>query len=442
MLDSNMEEVEMKMRFAIKQAVENGKNRFVIYPYGMQGHRFKEILNQEFGIEEIAILDEKVVFNSEKIIRLEMLSLEIYKQCDIFITSDNEEIWYELRKNLLHYVPSERIINIFPIIEIEMLENIIVGNKVKVLFDSVLYPIENDLISVGGNTGNLVFSGAIKENIKFDMETQLSEYWREMGTNNTFSIMAASNFINPSAIWIENLISFLEKSNIHFIFCGLGAQGGEEDHPHDIVDKLSKKQIYFFRLAAEKAKSIGVRGEFSAEYLGKMGIKNIEVIGCPSFYFHNDHRKTKNPTIDKILFTADRNKTEIFRLTQNRNAQLIRQVYSDGKDEDPIFFDFYKWNQYIKENDFTFAFGTRFHGNMMALRNGVPTLWIVHDQRTLELVRYLRLPYIEYKKSYGIKHLEELIVYCDYSEMYREYPKLLKRYSDFISLNLDERLIR
>lgn len=76
---------------------------------------------------------------------------------------------------------------------------------------------------------------------------------------------------------------------------------------------------------------------------------------------------------------------------------------------------------------------------MMALRNGIPTLWIAHDWRTLELAQYLGLPYILYKECFKkVKSVEELFEFCDYSQVYKRYPSLNRTYCEFIRRNFDE----
>lgn len=319
----------------------------------------------------------------------------------------------------------------------DIAEHIMSGKRMRVLFTLVTNPVDGDINSVGYNTGNLVFTESIKKNVEFDLETSWSDVWSDFGKKNVFSIMAASNFINPTTTWIETLIPVLEKSDMHFTFAGLGAQGRLEDLPRDIVGALSERQKYFFKLVSERANIIGVRGEFTADCLEKMGIKNVDIIGCPSFYLQNDNCfLIKEPALERVLCTAAQNKHKIYSLAETVDSQIIKQVYSDGKKEDPIFFDFYKWESYIQRNNFTFAFGSRFHGNMMALRNGVPALWITHDWRTLELVRYLKLPYLEYAQLQKVKHVNELIELCDYSALYAAYPELLKKYKAFIKLNM------
>ena len=435
-----MDNTEAHMYSAIASALDTGKSKFIIYPYGARGGRFKRILNADYGIQEIAVIDENAKSMDVNIIHMDQMDSEDYRDCYIFVVSDHSEIWFELRKNLLRYVSPDHIIDIFPRIKIETVKKMIDGERISVLFNPVLHPKKDDMGSVGLNTGNLVFAEAIKENYVFDIESVLSREWIQYDVGrNVFAVFSASNFINPGATWIEGLIPILEKTKMNMTFAGLGAQGNLDDLPSDIVDSLSEKQIYFFKMVSERANSIGVRGEFTAACLEKMGIRNIDIIGCPSFFqYKTTYPIIQSASTQKILYTTDIRKERIYSLVKNENAELVRQEYSDGKEEDPLFFDFYEWDRYIQKQEYTFAFGSRFHGNMMALRNKVPTLWLTHDWRTLELVRYLKLPYLDYHGEVfkNIKHVEELIEYCDYNNLYKEYPKLLKKYVDFIKLNM------
>ena len=61
---------------------------------------------------------------------------------------------------------------------------------------------------------------------------------------------------------------------------------------------------------------------------------------------------------------------------------------------------------------------------MEALRNGIPALWITHDSRTAELTKYLHLPNISISDISKIKNLEELLEYCDYTDLKNNYMSL------------------
>ena len=231
---------------------------------------------------------------------------------------------------------------------------------------------------------------------------------------------------------------------MQFTLVGLGAQASFDEMPKEVISRLSSKQKYFFKLASEHTVTIGVRGEFTAECLKEMGIHNVEVIGCPSFYqYSENYPELQQPTLDKVLYTAEQSKKRVYDLAAQTNSVLICQHNGDSEHiagKAYYFDDFKEWNRFIVNGNFTFAFGSRFHGNMMALRNKVPTVWVAHDWRTLELVRYLGLPYINYndEKFKNMKHVEELVEYCDYSEVYKRYPKLYKKYCGFIRKNFDE----
>ena len=135
---------------------------------------------------------------------------------------------------------------------------------------------------VGFNTGNLVFSNAVKEQIEFEKELWPdSSYQFEAGDKYLFP---CANILCASAHWIEYLSDIIEKQDAEVVLAGLGAQGEFRDKPKDIVGKLSDKQKRFFKMVSERSKSIGVRGEFTAECLDVLGINNIRIIGCPSAY--------------------------------------------------------------------------------------------------------------------------------------------------------------
>lgn len=89
----------------------------------------------------------------------------------------------------------------------------------------------------------------------------------------------------------------------------------------------------------------------------------------------------------------------------------------------------------MQEEDFTFSFGSRFHGNMSALRNGIPALWVTHDSRTSELVQTLKLPHITLSEFNEINNMKKLVEYCDYTEFYKAYKGLSAEYVKFLDEN-------
>lgn len=224
---------------------------------------------------------------------------------------------------------------------------------------------------------------------------------------------------------------------------------------------------------AERCKSIGVRGEYTAECLNLLGVKNSEIIGCPSAYKYMNGKfpVLKEPSFERSIVTITplkgllttnllkmgikeksswimQSKDEIVEMYSSN--MIMRQLRKDicfpgigwnklikyQDDHAKLFCNFKDWNQFIEEGDFSFAYGTRFHGNMMELRNAVPTLWFIHDIRTWELVRTLKVPSVEYS-SMSLKsfHKEELLEKCDYSDFYRSYEYITSKYRNFLYEN-------
>lgn len=74
----------------------------------------------------------------------------------------------------------------------------------------------------------------------------------------------------------------------------------------NLAERLSPNQKRNFSLLSEKSKLIGVRGNYSAEILNSLGIKNVRVIGCPSYFENGPTRALqKKPwDADKVITTA------------------------------------------------------------------------------------------------------------------------------------------
>ena len=92
-------------------------------------------------------------------------------------------------------------------------------------------------------------------------------------------------------------------------------------------------------------------------------------------------------------------------------ADLKEYIKKCGK----IFYTANEWADFFKKGDFSFSVGSRFHGNMMALRNQIPALWVVHDMRTKELVDTLKVPNLDIDV---LKKYEELMENGDGTKLF------------------------
>jgi hypothetical protein len=81
-----------KVRRIIKECVEEGKNKFIVYPYGMMGKAVEHCLKSEFQLECI-VVDE--YSQSKEVKRFH--EIENLKDYTLLISSDNKEIYKEIR---------------------------------------------------------------------------------------------------------------------------------------------------------------------------------------------------------------------------------------------------------------------------------------------------------------------------------------------------------
>lgn len=354
--------------------------------------------------------------------------------------------------------------------------NTVVVNLLTALGRNLDKSIEEKVSFAGGNTGNLLFVEAMKEQLDYVKEIWINPVSLK-GVENPSVVIPAANFmIQGGDSLMAALIRFLERTECPVTMAGLGAQAKWEETPAELVEKLSPIQSRALKMLAERAVTIGVRGEYTAECLAVMGIKNVRIIGCPSFYYGFEKKppEHREPSLDRVQITvtpANPLETKILETGKELNAFWLMQMMTEKpelaleqdtweelwreqlggsfpgsvmsqpelwsymKRSARMFFTKEEWDDFYRKEEITFAFGSRFHGNMAAFRKGVPALWIVHDTRTRELTETLHLPHIDYSVWEKIRTPEELTEYCDYGEYRKNYRKLQRRYTAFLEEN-------
>lgn len=430
------------LRTKIKNTVISSNTRVAIFPVNKWSILVRDVLKKEKGIELVVYADDFV--EDREVIKCSQITKKLGDDFIVFLCSDNRDRYYEIRTAVLKYVPRNKVIDLFwgfqwnP----ELVNEISGGYQERIIFNPMVgiwkKNICRPMFRLGNNTGNLIWFEWMKKNVDYDYVSDLTREWNKnfLGRKNVRAIMPASNLIFRNATWIEDLVPVLERTDMSISLCGLGAQARYDETPKDVVAALSSMQRRFFYLISEKCETIGVRGEFSAECLNSMGIKNVDIIGCPSFYrYDGEYPRLAAPNPARVLSSLSSGHTRISNIIERNGCRVIKQNYNDYPTGE-IFLDFNKWNEYIRKSQFTFAFGSRFHGNMAALNNGVPTLWITHDWRTLELVQYLNLPYIEYDTLDDGMRISDLIEKCDYTNLYKNYGKLKSDFDEYIKKNM------
>ena len=87
------------------------------------------------------------------------------------------------------------------------------------------------------------------------------------------------------------------------------------------------------------------------------------------------------------------------------------------------------WKNQIIEGKYNFSYGSRIHGNIIALQNNIPAFVKVHDSRTREIAEFYDIPNcMNIKFDEKCDSLYDLYSELDYTNFNKTYQK---RYSDF-----------
>lgn len=256
-----------------------------------------------------------------------------------------------------------------------------------------------------------------------------------------YVILRGSNYINREMNW-RDTIPVLKRLGLPVIAFGVGAQA-----PVKGQLELSEESKAVWRLIAGSTTSVGVRGAYSAQVLNDIGIKNVRVIGCPTaFRRNNQHLRIKLPELDTVekvgvtvrrevsptyaqdiqryltlhrdLIKAMANRFDITLMAQGEVEEKKMVFGTDEQKEDAIaalkanrwvsdwYFDdamekLYRERMYYSDvvadyetlvRAHQLVLGYRLHGNLMALANGVPSIYFTYDSRTAEFAETYKIP--------------------------------------------------
>jgi hypothetical protein len=343
------------------------------------------------------------------------------------------------------------------------------------------------------NTGNLMHAVAARRLIKNYDEYNIGRLWTEKEINFIREKYSKIIFIAANAIRvIENqeyldlqkiIASNLKRVNLQVVTMGLGAQQKLGESSKKI--KLANQTIELINVISDLSILMGVRGEFTSEVLKIYGIQNSIPMGCPSIYYwtgqnfkYKDSLCVNSLNVEsKVLinYTSFWREFPIFSL-----ASAFPKSYIIGQKEyfeelcflkgsllsdipasyKKIFikyenikklFEYFILERFKKfyslEEWLGFAsgsvlsFGSRFHGNMVALNAGVPAVWFVHDMRTKELCDYHKLPHIQTGLNVLNLTIEQLLIKVDYSEFLKQYPINRERLRCYLYLSGVENML-
>jgi Polysaccharide pyruvyl transferase len=289
---------------------------------------------------------------------------------------------------------------------------------------------------VGGNSGNLIFTEAAQR-ILSAREVEITPDRFEahkLGAghiNERFDayVIPLANAFRPSfETGLRRLTGVLERLTIPVVVLGVGAQANAS---YDAARLRSMEPSIraFMSAVLDRSPSVGVRGEFTHDYLRGLGYRDVEVIGCPSMFLGGDRLRVEKrvPTLarDAIVsinvspYVTAMGGVVASHLERYPNLRYIAQdvdtlerllwgdrtPVADDAGTMPVhtthplfqqrkvryYVDPWPWIDDLRAAEF--SFGTRIHGNIAALVAGTPAVVLAHDSRTLELARYFDIPH-------------------------------------------------
>ncbi|HJC57500.1 MAG TPA: polysaccharide pyruvyl transferase family protein [Candidatus Eisenbergiella intestinipullorum] len=306
--------------------------------------------------------------------------------------------------------------------------------------------------ALGGNTGNLVFDEALSclldaDRVYWDTPPEiLSRYDR---------------FVTTSYIWIrkgqEVAGSLKAVGDKPLIPMSVGLQADDYDPAFPIHPQVVKELK-----AIEERCVIGCRGAYTAEILHRHGIRNLMVIGCPSVYpciregtfvRQSADCRPQRTAANFATFWRKLREYEVRFLTwlaQNRFTFIeqtqagLEEAYWTGKPEDfrlvsrwlegkKVFFSCREWQEEMMRHDF--CLGYRFHGNVMAVRCGIPALFLCADSRVRELCEFFRFPMLPAGAFDETKPIEYWYEKADYSGFHQQLGQKRRILEEFCRKN-------
>lgn len=334
------------------------------------------------------------------------------------------------------------------------------------------------------NTGNLLFQHAFIRSIYrpdlefFSIQDQIFNNQDIQNINENFDAvyLTFANAFRPSfRNALKNWSVNIKSLNVPVFVIGIGAQCQTGNALHELQE-INNEVKSFCEAVLEKSASIGVRGDFTADYLNDLGIKNVDVIGCPSmFYFGAKIPKPKNvdfhnltsigfhfspqssDNINKKNLDNEKHLMDILQFISSQNSPNFSYIAQDtielrkriwgvrgqtlsefapalSKINTIYPVDPHTWIKDLEK--FEVVLGTRIHGTIASVLAGTPAFILCHDSRTSELSDLYGLPRLDHLTETGQPITGELLSHLEKeSKLFDLFPARFSSYIKFLSKN-------
>jgi hypothetical protein len=286
-----------------------------------------------------------------------------------------------------------------------------------------------------------------------------------------FVVPLANAFRPAFARRLDNLAALVEQLTIPVVVVGVGAQTSLELDAGEL-DDIAPVVQRFVRAVLERSASVGVRGEFTADYLRGLGFPDsaVEVIGCPSLFLRGPGFRLADPSgplspdapialnltegvegLGALVHRlAERHPGLVYLGQDKEDLTLLLWGEEPARETDPgvpmhpghdLFatdrvrfpLETWSWLRYLEGVDY--CVGTRLHGNVAGLLSGTPATLLAHDSRTWELARYHAMPHVRAETVPEDLRLEDLHAQFDGGPFNEAYADRFARFTGFLDHN-------
>lgn len=335
------------------------------------------------------------------------------------------------------------------------------------------------------NTGNNVFARAIVSYFYGENVTVMTRKEAEaaLGVNRNWcrenfdvvityeACLFSSHYRND----MHKMAAFFRRLAVPIYVIGVGVLA-QRQSAVSFVDSFSESICDFMDSVYSSGGEITVRGEFTKDVCAHVGYGNVFVSGCGSLYYNGENFEISNTKVDRrdfvpilngyyvndinprifkryprsIFFDQDIyyraikypglvSASEVRRLSCRQLLELystlIGKRKNDAEERLQTWQTVPQWQSAIERSGATFSYGSRMHGNMIALLTRVPAYLRVIDARTEELADFYKIPnslkidFDERKDS-----LYDLYLSLDWNEFNSNYRCILSRFSKWLDL--------
>lgn len=256
-----------------------------------------------------------------------------------------------------------------------------------------------------------------------------------------YVLLRGSNYLHGGMNW-RNSLDVLRRLRLPVLCFGVGAQA-----PTMGPLELSEQTKDVVRLIADSTTSIGVRGAYTAQVLWDIGVRNVRIVGCPTAFRANDPTmRIVVPPIDQVermgvtvrrgvsdsyakdiqhylvfhreLIKNMARRFDVILMAQGEVPEKKIVLGTESQREGALaslrkhawFGEWYiddeierlyrsrlfysdvvaDYERLVRTQNW--VLGYRLHGNLMALANGVPSVYFTYDSRTAEFAETFQIP--------------------------------------------------